>query len=358
MPRKRVSLEAKVDIWLPLYISDNGSDTAHLTGDEYRAYMQMQKHQWRHGHMSPEDMANLSLMGRDAWSKSQARFEQAMSSDENGNFFFQKLEELRDEWITRRVKAQEKARNAAIKRHSRKNEGETGDAPSIPQATPVADLIPEKGGIKGCPSPLTSKGKDSSPSASPPGKASAEKAGAGVPGGSPAAAMGSELEKSPAAGMPDAAKKLSPAGRGRLAISPPVTPPRLPNPTKADQHGTLSPKKVHKGNRTTARNGDPRAEIFEHHLRKFYAAVNGVDPGDVPFGPKERSTLSAALKAEPHLTEGALSMRLKNRIVAIRLCEAEPKRRGKVNRRDPLTTVIGRLAPYADGPVDAFNQPM
>lgn len=331
MPRKQISLEAKVDIWMPLYISDNGSDTAHLNGDEYRAYMNMQKHQWRHGHMSPEDMANLSLMPRDAWSKSQARLEQTMSSDENGNFYFQKLDLLREESVVRRIKATEKARNAALRRHHRENGGKTGDAPSTPQATPVAGIIPEKGGIKGCPSSLEEK--DYSPSASPQGNASAEKTGAGDPGESPSAGMA----------LP--------------AISKPKASPRLDKTLNSEQRGTLPPQNGSKGAASSGVKGDPRTGAFEREFRKFYADMNGVDPKEVPFGPKERTTLRQVLAAEPYLTEDALRTRLANRALAIRMCEAEPKHRGRVNRRDPLTSVMGRSAQYADGPVDAFNQP-
>jgi uncharacterized protein YdaU (DUF1376 family) len=121
-------LPSKTDIWMPLYIGDYLAATAHLDAQESGAYLHLLMHQWKNGKLpaEPEALRRIARVERDAWSNSWAIL--IAFFDHTQGFPVQlRLENIREEWNKKQLKAKEKATNAAAVRWGK-------DTPSSPQA--------------------------------------------------------------------------------------------------------------------------------------------------------------------------------------------------------------------------------
>ncbi len=135
---------ADADIWMPLYIGDYLAATAHLGATESGAYLHLLMHQWKNGRLPSdvEGLRRIAKVDKDAWSIAWALLESFF--DHAQGFPVQmRMEEIREEWKAKQMKAKEKAEKAAAARWGK-------DAPSIPQAIP-----------KQCPSSSSSPIKNS-----------------------------------------------------------------------------------------------------------------------------------------------------------------------------------------------------
>lgn len=126
-------------IWFPFYVGDYLADTMHLTTQEHGAYLLILCHQWRQGHIREDELPQVTRLSGDAWSIAQARLKHLLSTDENGHFYSARLDREKARWTEKSTQAHVKATVAANARWKRYREGkakqgQSGDAPSIPQA--------------------------------------------------------------------------------------------------------------------------------------------------------------------------------------------------------------------------------
>lgn len=128
---------ADLDIWMPLYIGKYLAATAHLEALESGACLHLLMHSWMNGPLptNPELLRRIAKVPHDAWSNAWELLKPLFTETEAG--FIQKgQEEIRAEWAGKKVKAKEKATNAANARwgHAPSN------ASSMPEAKPEALL--------------------------------------------------------------------------------------------------------------------------------------------------------------------------------------------------------------------------
>lgn len=141
-------MPSKPDIWMPLYIGDYLAATAHLDALESGAYLHLLMHQWKNEKLPADSdgLRRIAKVDKDAWSNAWVLLEPFF--DHAKGFPVQlRLEEIREEWKGKQLKAQEKAKAAAEARWHK-------DAPSITQAMPQpcpssspspSPLIPNQG---------------------------------------------------------------------------------------------------------------------------------------------------------------------------------------------------------------------
>lgn len=346
MPRKKLDAATKVDIWMPTYISDKIANTGDMTGDQYRAYDLIEMHQWRHGPMTMEQMENLSRLQGSAWSTLQALLKRSLSSDENGLFFFPAVRDRREEWLGRRIKAQERASKGGValseKRKREQEANKTGSASSTPQATPQAQQTTPKGLLTERPAPSPSE-PTAPPSASLQGERAADGHATPVDSEGEDTANKGENET----GGPTDAPKPVQATRGAKRASAPRV---------GVEPGTLQEHLRRHGNGRRSTGQDTRFLVFKDHLRRYHAAANGGVLEAVPWGLREDRALVTLLSTEPHLTVEELSIRLGHRLDAIKVCLERPLAKGNVNARDSIAIVLNDKFPlFTDGAVNAFG---
>jgi uncharacterized protein YdaU (DUF1376 family) len=135
----------KADIWMPLYIGDYLSDTAHLSAEESGAYLHLLMHSWKTGALPSnlEILRRIAKVETDAWSNAWSTLQAFFKQCPDGSWMQDRLEKERLSWQTKKEKSSEKAAKAAKARWP----DATSNATSIPSSTPQAML-------ETCPLPL------------------------------------------------------------------------------------------------------------------------------------------------------------------------------------------------------------
>jgi uncharacterized protein YdaU (DUF1376 family) len=54
--------DVRVDIFMPIYVGDLLADTLHLSTEQFGAYMLLLLHQWRKGHYSEDEAAQIARL--------------------------------------------------------------------------------------------------------------------------------------------------------------------------------------------------------------------------------------------------------------------------------------------------------
>lgn len=123
-------MPSKPDIWMPLYIGDYLAATAHLDAQESGAYLHLLMHQWKNGKLPAdlEGLRRIAKVEKDAWSNAWALLTPFFDCAQ-GYPIQLHLEDVREEWKSKQLKAQSKAKSAADARWHK-------DAPSNTQAMP------------------------------------------------------------------------------------------------------------------------------------------------------------------------------------------------------------------------------
>lgn len=121
----------KVDIWMPLYISDYLSDTTRLTCEQSGAYLHLIMDYWKSGPLPDNDqvLASICKLSPDAWSNAKAMLKDYFEI-KNGQWFHQRIDE---ELKTAKNKKEATHQRAVAGANARwKKEDATSNASSIP----------------------------------------------------------------------------------------------------------------------------------------------------------------------------------------------------------------------------------
>lgn len=136
-------MSAKTDIWMPLYIGDYLADTVMLNAEQSGCYLHWLMAYWRTGPLD-DDLPALIQMGKltsaDAPSIAQALLKRFFAQNGDGRWHQKRMDAEKERWLSKKLKAKEKASKAASNRWCSKDA--TSNAPSIPQAM-----------LERCPSP-------------------------------------------------------------------------------------------------------------------------------------------------------------------------------------------------------------
>lgn len=109
---------SKTDAWMPLYIGDYLSDTAHLSCEQSGAYLHLMMHYWRRGSL-PDDNAALALIARlpvKRWIAHRTTLEPFFSLAD-GRWFHKRIDAERSRAEATSKRFHERAKKAAEARH-------------------------------------------------------------------------------------------------------------------------------------------------------------------------------------------------------------------------------------------------
>lgn len=131
-------MNKKADIWMPLYIGDYLSDTAHLSAEESGAYLHLLMHSWKTGALPSnlETLRRIAKVETDAWGNAWSTLQAFFKQRPDGSWMQDRLEKERLSWQAKKEKSSEKAAKAAKARWP----DASSNATSIPSSTTQAML--------------------------------------------------------------------------------------------------------------------------------------------------------------------------------------------------------------------------
>lgn len=149
-----VTKGAKPDAWMPLYIGDWDGDTGHLDCEQDGAYGRLIRYYWRAGPLPNDDAALARIVRMDLrrWKKLRpvlAVFFTVSAS----KWTHKRVEKELASWTAKKLKAIEKAKEAAKRRWA------TSNAPGMPQAMHGQCPSPSPREVEGPNSPSTLSGE-------------------------------------------------------------------------------------------------------------------------------------------------------------------------------------------------------
>lgn len=109
-------MAAKTDVWMPLYIGDYLSDTAHLDAARHGCYLLWIMHYWKKGPLpnNIEDLVGIGkLRGPDACSIAQALLEEFFFLNGDGRWHQSRVDVEKEKSNEKQRNAQERAEKAA-----------------------------------------------------------------------------------------------------------------------------------------------------------------------------------------------------------------------------------------------------
>jgi uncharacterized protein YdaU (DUF1376 family) len=317
----------KVDVFMPLYIGRYLQDTPHLDALKSGAYLHLLMYFWVRGPLpnDPAELATIAKCTPDAWSMCQASVMHYFELAPDGMLHQRGAERLKDQWIGKRLKAHEKAQNAANVRWSKHKakKGPNSDAPSIAQA------MPEQ-----CP---ISTYKEQEQKQTPPTPSAAQR------GIGPQPVSASSIPGAPSTG-PKSKAKAKPSilpitgvhkGTNGARSHPAAKNGVAPGATGGNGHAKSGLHPV----------GDElRRNEFEREVLSFWKAQNPEHP-DYAFTTPDRRALEDLLGREPGLLLPELRRLLRNRA------------HSEINPAAHPAKWLRNIREYSAGPLGKYGKP-
>lgn len=362
----------KIDVWMPWYIADYQSDTAHLNPPQDSAYRRLLEHQWKTRRPLPNDvMALIQItkmspffvdassiphatrkqalsIGRASASKEERELyawildllQQFFSQNEDGTWSQLRLEKELKAWGDRSEIATEKAKKAAWDRWHGPNSNDPKPRPEEKKFTPkrvdAPSITPDMPKQSPSPSPRSTKAKyqrNLTVAVRRSGKA-------------PAQPKRPASTKPPNRSQPKTPSKTAATPRdGARPTKPRPNASTVPIKSVAPRTTNgLHPPKSRPG--ADPRFGPFQAEIFRYwHSIHSKGISDGLVPRDPPWGPRERAELSRWLVLHPDADLRMLQHLLVNRAYSER-----------VNHSSPPYLWIKDLTSYAMGALNKYKQ--
>jgi uncharacterized protein YdaU (DUF1376 family) len=162
--------DVRVDIFMPIYVGDLLADTLHLSTEQFGAYMLLLLHQWRKGHYSEDEAAQIArLVGSSHLSASSSAKQELsrllapvlelLARDSQGQLYSRRNDEEKEKWTDRKRVFIERARKGGLGK-AKKIREQKGNK------TPASSTL--EGMLDGCTSPSPTKNKSITSPTPPP----------------------------------------------------------------------------------------------------------------------------------------------------------------------------------------------
>ena len=103
--------------YIQLYVSDYIADTVHLTTEEHGAYLLIIMNYWQTGKpIIPNRLPSITKMNHDKWIVIENTIKEFFTTNENGNWVHDRIEEDLDKVLSKSIKASRAGRRSAEKR--------------------------------------------------------------------------------------------------------------------------------------------------------------------------------------------------------------------------------------------------
>lgn len=329
-----MATDPRVDIFMPIYVGDFLADTLHLSTEQIGAFFLLLLHQWRVGHFSEDEVAQISRLAGSAHLAASSSAKQELSRllapvlqlfirDDAGRLFSRRADAEKTKWTEKKKVFTERARKGgeAKAKKYRERMAKTGPASSTPKEV-----------LEPCTSPLEELQKPSAQSlrsfaAAAPDPPSALSTPTSTPEVQPAASgkLPSETAPAGAAGVPGDGK----GGKGK----------------KQAAGKDLQPQQHKSKNGSKPADSDPRHVLFKSEVFSYWKQQNP-EGTSCPWDGAEAAALTAMLRASPNMTLDSFKQLLRNRA------------RSEVNPADLPRAWLRDVMRFQSGPLDRFNKPM
>jgi hypothetical protein len=357
-------MSRKSDIWMPIYIGDLLADTQHLTNEQFGIYHKVFYHQWRHGHLSEEELfaiagfSNFYVEGASSTpssdpsrtpsgtpsesayggvegelkrgvNKAIEAIKKLLSTDSKGLLFSRRCDIEKEKWAHKKAIYAQKALRASLAAKRKRS------LSKVPEG--VLDGLPEgvlDGVHNDTPSPLP---KEQEQKQTPPTPSAAQR------GIGPQPVSASSIPSAPSTG-PKSKAKANPSilpitgvrkGTNGAHSHPAAKNGVAPGATGGNGHAKSGLHPV---------GDDLRRSEFEMEILSFWKAQNPEHP-DYAFTPPDRRALDALLAHEPGLVLPELRRLLRNRASS------------EINPAAHPAKWLRNIREYSAGPLGKYSKP-